>query len=123
MAKRKVKGVSKLQMVREAVATLGKDATAKAIQEAVKSKHGVELPMKVAGSYKSLVLKKKKGRKKMGRPAKIAIAAAEAAVGAGAVAASAASNKGISLADIVAIKELAAKIGPAKFRELAAVLS
>ena len=96
---------------------LGKDAVPQAIQDAVKAKHGVELPMKIVSNYKSLVLKKKGAGKKMGRPPKSAAAPTTASVS------SNGKSGGISLDDIKAVKALAEKIGASKLRELADVLS
>lgn len=113
MAKRK--GPSKLGLVREAIATLGKDAMPKAIQAEVKTKHNRNLDLNLISNYKNIVLKeggtagKKPSKKKLGRPKK---AASPAANGKG----------GISIDEIKAVKALADRIGAAKLKELAAVL-
>ncbi len=129
MAKKKQAGTSKLQMVRDAVGELGGDATAAELQNAVKQRHGTELPIKIVGSYKSLVLKQmrkagstpgpkvepkpgKKKKKKMGRPKKTAVAAASMASHTG----------GISMDEIRAVKALAEKLGAKKLMELAEIL-
>lgn len=112
MAKRK--GTSKLQLVRDAIATLGKDAMPKAIQAEVKSKNKRNLDLNLISNYKNIVLKeggaagKKPGKKKMGRPKK-AVAASNG-------------KGGISIDEIKAVKALADRIGAAKLKELAAVL-
>ena len=108
MAKKR-KGTPKLQLVREAVATLGKDAMPKAIQEEVKAKHRRNLDLNLISNYKSIVLKEGKGKttgkKKMGRPKK------------------AASTKGgITVEEIKAVKELAERLGADKLKQLAEIL-
>ncbi len=124
MAKKKRTGTSKLQMVRDAVGELGKDAMPVDLQNAVKQKHGVELPLKIVSNYKFLVSREgkragskpgpKPGKKKLGRPKKTAVGRAAPAVG---------SNGGISLYDIRAVRSLAEKLGARKLLELAQVLS
>lgn len=116
MAKRK--GTSKLQLVRDAIATLGKDALPKAIQAEVKTKNKRNLDLNLISNYKNIVLKeggaagKKTGKKKLGRPKKVAAPAAASKNGKG----------GISIDEIKAVKALADRIGAAKLKELAAVL-
>ena len=48
-------GPSKMQMVREALDTLGGDAKPKAIAEHVKGKYGADLPAAMISSYKSTI--------------------------------------------------------------------
>src|SRR6186997_2025814 len=69
MAKRKA-GVNKAQMVRDAIAALGKDAKPVAIQAYVKDAGGPEIPTVMISSYKSNM--KKGGGKggRRGRPAR-----------------------------------------------------
>lgn len=112
MAKKKAGAMSKLAMVRQILGELGKDTMPAAIQEHLKSKFGVQMSTAMVSNYKSTILKK--GKRKKGRKAKAAPAEAPVAV---------ANGKGISVADIVAIKELAQKIGPSRFRELAYILA
>src|SRR5262245_48954983 len=70
MAKRKG---NKAQMVRDALAALGKDAKPAAIQEHIKAAGGPEIPTVMISSYKSSMKAKggKGGRRgRVGRPAK-----------------------------------------------------
>lgn len=109
MAVKRAKGTSKMAAVREALSVLGKKAKPVAIQEYLRTK-GVEMTTGMVSNYKSLLTKKKRRKKRK-------VADAAPAVEEGAV-----RSKGITMADIIAVQELAAKMGPAKFRELAKVL-
>ena len=69
MAKRK-SGVNKAQLVRDAIAALGKDAKPAAIQAHIKSAGGPEIPTVMISSYKSNMMKKGGGTGRRGRPAR-----------------------------------------------------
>src|SRR5262245_47993291 len=69
MAKRK-SGVNKAQMVRDAIAALGKDAKPAAIQKHIKDAGGPDIPPTMISSYKSNMKKKGGGRGRRGRPAR-----------------------------------------------------
>src|SRR5262249_44718553 len=105
---KKRKGISKVQLVEKAIAELGKDAMPLDIQRIVKEKHGVELPTSLISNYKAYIAKRKK---RVGRGLGLRRAAASAKAG------------GISMADILAVKALANRIGANQVAELAKVLA
>jgi hypothetical protein len=103
---------SKVEFVKEALSTLGKDAMPLDIQKAVKEKHGIELPTSLISNYKHYIMGKKKGKRGRKPGPKPAVAAAAAN-----------SKTGISLDDIAAVKALADRLGAEKVRQLAQVLA
>jgi hypothetical protein len=107
---RKKVGVNKMDLIREALGTLGKNAMPLDIQKSVKDKHGIELSTSLISNYKSYLQSKGK-RKKAGRkPGPKPAAATKAKVG------------GISMADIHAVKSLVDSMGAGKVADLAKVL-
>jgi hypothetical protein len=111
MARKKVR-VNKMELIREALSTLGKGAMPLDIQKSVKDKHGIELSTSLISNYKSYLQskgKKKKGGRKPGpKPA--------------AAAANGSRGTGISMADIEAVKALVDSMGATKVQQLAKVL-
>jgi hypothetical protein len=119
MARRKV---NKMQLVRDVVSERGKDIMPLEIVKIAKEKHGVTMSPDMASTYKSSVLKQlgmapggktKPGRKPGRKPGPQAAAVTNGSRTSG----------GISLNDIRAVKELAARIGADKVRQLAEVLA
>jgi hypothetical protein len=112
MPRRKKAGVNKMNLIREALGTLGKGAMPLDIQKSVKDKHGIELSTSLISNYKSYLQskgkKKKAGRKAGPKPA--------------AVAANGSRSAGISMADIQAVKSLVDAMGAKKVADLAKVL-
>lgn len=100
--------VNKREAVRQALDELGPKARPPQIQQFVRERFGVEMAPNHISSYKSSILKmaaqKKKGDVAEGAPAE------ESA------------GHGISLADIKTIKEMAARIGVRRLRELVELL-
>jgi hypothetical protein len=107
MPRGKRKGMSKMQAVRNAIASGGKDIKPAAILEYVKTNHNITMSVAMASNYKSHILRKGKRRRKM------QVAKAPAAV----------RNGGITMADIQTIKALADRLGAKKVQQLAAVLA
>src|SRR5262249_44250345 len=108
---RKKSRVNKMDLIREALGTLGKNAMPLDIQKSVKDKHGVELSTSLISNYKSYLHakgKKKAGRKPGSKPT--------------AVAANGSRSTGISMADIQAVKSLVDSMGAEKVVGLAKVL-
>jgi hypothetical protein len=105
---------NKLEAVRRALDELGEDATPKDIQRHVQERYGMAMTPEHVSTYKSSLLRKRKGRR--GRKPK--------GEGAPAPAPSAARGEAaISLRDLRALKELADRLGGAKLRELAELVS
>jgi hypothetical protein len=100
--------MTKMEAVRRALAELGNDAMPLEIRKLIKSKLGIDMDPNMISSYKSSLTKKVTGqsaviRKPGGRTA--------------------AATGGFSLEDIQAVKEVVARVGADKVRELAEVLS
>jgi hypothetical protein len=117
-------GISKMEAVRQAIATLGKDAKPADILPFIKTNYGVEMSPEMAYNYKSTALKqlglKRRGRKPGRKPADVAaVAVPEPANGRR----KAAVSVRISIEDIQAVKALADRIGAEKVQKLAAVLA
>jgi len=106
---------SKMDAVRQALREMGKSAKPLQILDFVKSKHGVVMSAGMVSNYKSLLLAKKKGKKKSAK----AVANASPTP----IHHAPASHSAISLEDIRAVKALADRIGAEKVKELAAVLA
>ena len=106
---RKKSRVNKMDLIREALGTLGKNAMPLDIQKSVKDKHGIELSTSLISNYKSYL--QSKGKKKAGRT-----------VGPKPAAAIKSHAGGISMADIAAVKALVDSMGAAKVEQLAKVL-
>jgi hypothetical protein len=120
------KKVNKMQAVRDVISKHGKDTMPTEIVKFVKDEHGVTMNADMASTYKSSALKQlgmggarkgKPGRKPGRKPGQKPASAAN-----GAKTSPKASGGAISLADIKAVKELAAKLGADKVRQLAEVL-
>jgi hypothetical protein len=103
-----------MDAVRLALDELGQDATPKDIQRHVKERYGVKMTPEHVSTYKSSLLRKRKGRRGR-RPKGEAAPAAASATARGAAA--------ISLRDLRALKELADRIGGTKLREIAELVS
>jgi hypothetical protein len=121
------KKVNKMQAVRDVISKHGKDTMPTEIVKLVKDEHGVTMNADMASTYKSSALKHlglggvrkgKPGRKPGRKPGPKPALAAN-----GAKTSPKASGGAISLADIKAVKELAAKLGADKVRQLAEVLA
>jgi hypothetical protein len=112
MPKAAAKKITKMEAMRQTVAKLGKDASAKDIQDHLKKEHGVEMSIEMVYTYKGNALKqlggRKKGRRKRGKPTKVASAAT--------------GGNGITYGDIEAVKAIVDKLGARKVLELAKVL-
>jgi hypothetical protein len=107
-------GISKMEAVRRAIATLGKDAKPPAILSFLTDNFNVTMSYDMASNYKGTVLKKKKGKKRGPKPA-AAVATAHTANGP--------ITESISIEDIQAVKALAERLGAEKVWQLAKVLA
>jgi hypothetical protein len=110
------KRVSKMDLVRQALATLGNDASGSEIAKHLKEQANVEMSANMASNYKSTILKKqgqsprrKKGKR--GRPA-----------GTEAAPATRSSSEDISLKDIRALRDMSQRLGRSRLRELVELL-
>jgi hypothetical protein len=122
MAKAKKK-FTKMAAVREVIKAHGKDTMPLEIVKFVKDEHGVTMSPDMASTYKSTALKQlglggarakrgpKPGRKRGPKPTANGAKTAARVGG------------GITVSDIRAVKELAARIGADKVRQLAEVLA
>lgn len=106
-------GMSKMEAVRQAIASLGRDVKTAELLSFLKSNYNVVMSPEMAYNYKSNVLKKK-GRKRGRKPGRKPAAAAPA---------NGRRGGGITLEDIQAVKKLADRIGAEKVQQLAAVLA
>jgi hypothetical protein len=108
--------VNKMELVRQALATLGNDASPGDIAKHLKEQANLEMSTGMISNYKSSILKKleqsprRRGRKR-GRPT--------AAEGAPATTASA---EGVSIKDIRALREMSQRLGRSRLRELVELL-
>ena len=105
---------NRLETVRRALDELGQDAMPRDIQQHVQERYGMAMTPEHVSTYKSSLLRKRKGRrgrkpKKEGAPAPAPSAARGEAT--------------ITLRDLRALKELADRLGGAKLRELAELVS
>jgi hypothetical protein len=96
-----------MEATRKALAELGREAKPLEIREYLKSKFGIDTSTSLISTYKTVLLKKGKGKK--------------AAVGSHRSGTRA--NGRFSLEDIKAVKELSDRIGADKVKELAELLS
>jgi hypothetical protein len=99
--------ITKAEMVRRALGTLGFDAKPADLKEHIKKEFGTDMDPQHISNYKSILKAKRRRGPKTGRPKSTSVAA----VG------------GFSLQDIQAVKEVADRIGADKVRQLAGVLS
>jgi hypothetical protein len=105
-----------MDAVRQALNELGPDATPKDIQRHIQDRYGIKMTPEHVSTYKSSLLRKRKGRrgrKPKGEGAPVPAPASGAAR----------SEAAITLRDLRALKELAGWIGGAKLRELAELVS
>jgi hypothetical protein len=98
------KGVSKMDLVRQALQELGDEAKPKDIFEHVKSRHGIEITPTMISSYKSSILSKEAGRSLAGRLGR-------------------AGNISVSLTDLEQVQRLIDRVGAAQLQHLIRVLA
>jgi hypothetical protein len=104
-------GPNKMGLVREAIAALGANPKPKAIHEHVKAASGVDIPPAMISSYKSMILKKGKKKKRgPGRPPK------SASMGGS-------SHGSVSFDDVIAVKGLVNRFGASKLSDLIKLLA
>jgi len=101
-------GISKLEAIRQALATIGREAMPTQLLEFVKSKFGIDMELEMVSNYKSLLGKKEAEQSRIIRKPKSA---------------GGTSSGGISLDDIRAVKEVMDRLGAEKVRQLTEVLS
>jgi len=113
--------VSKIDAMRQTLATLGKDASNQDIEGHLKKTFGLTLSPATFSNYKSVASneggkkKKKKGRKAVQKVAETAAAPAASTSFHG--------RSNYSIEDIRAVQELAGRLGAKKLQELAEVLA
>jgi hypothetical protein len=108
---------SKMDAVRQALNSLGRDAKPPAIDEFCQREFGMSIAHNMISSYKSqLNAKKKKGKGRVGRPPSAGTAGGEE----GQVAEE---RQRVSFKDLDEVKSLAGRLGIAKLRKLVDVLS
>ncbi|OAI50724.1 hypothetical protein AYO44_05500 [Planctomycetaceae bacterium SCGC AG-212-F19] len=107
------KKLNKMDAMRQTVAKLGKDASAKDLQDHLKKDHGVDMSTEMVYTYKANVVRelggKRKGKRRGPKPGK----KAPVSNGAG----------GITMQDIEAVKAIVDRLGAEKVSQLAGVLS
>jgi hypothetical protein len=103
-----------MEAVRRALDELGQDATPKDLQRHIKERYAINMTPEHVSTYKSSLLRKKKGRRGRKPKDEGAPAAASSTARGGAA---------ISLRDLRALKELADRIGGSRLRELAELVS
>jgi hypothetical protein len=106
--------INKMECVRQVLAKHGKGTMPTDIARLVKEEHGADMSVDMASTYKSAVLKKRKGKRGPKPGWKTAVVANG---GGGALLTS-----DISLDDISAVKKVCDRIGADKVRQLAGVL-
>ena len=104
---------NKAEAIRRALAKLGNKAMPAEIQEFIKTNFGVEMTTQVISVYKHKLLKKKG---KPGRKPKEAGAVGEAAP-------KPVAHGGVSFKDMRTVKEIRNRLGPARMRELVALVT
>jgi hypothetical protein len=111
--------VSKMEAMRRAVQSLGKEASPKDLQGHIEKEYKLTMSYDMASTYKSSVLKELgKAKKPGGKPSK-----RPASSSGGQKPVARATVGGISLEDIRAVKDLADRIGAEKVQQLAQVLA
>jgi len=114
--------ISKIDAMRQTLATLGKDAANKDIEGHLKKTFGLTLSPATFSNYKSVASNEGGKKKKKGR--KAGKKAAEGAATAPAAPTSTSGKSGsFSIDDIRAVQELAGRLGAKKLKELAEVLA
>jgi hypothetical protein len=122
MARKKAEGdngqrrVNKMDLVRQALATLGNDTSPADIAKHLKDHAKVEMSVGMASNYKSSILKKlgkspRRRRRKRGRPA-----------GGESAPAPTPSGDAVSLKDIRTLHEISKHLGRSRLRELLELL-
>lgn len=107
-------GTNKMQLVRDALASLGPKAKPKEIQKSIQDASGVLLATSMISSYKSMINKPKKGSsRKPGRPSK------SSAMSAGSSSAKASAN---IADDVILIRKLIGRLGAKQLSDLVDVL-
>jgi hypothetical protein len=106
--------VNKMDLVRKALKRLGSDAKPKRIQGYLLKRYRVEISADVISNYKGSILKKAAAQSSVTRQPDV--------VGSTPANPERASNGGISVDDVRAVKSLADKIGAGKVQELVDVL-
>ena len=104
---------NKAEAIRRALAKLGNKAMPTEIQGFIKTHFGVEMTTKVISVYKSKLIKKKG---KPGRKPKEVGAVSEPAP-------QRAMHGGVSFKDLRIVKEIRTRLGPARMRELVALVT
>jgi hypothetical protein len=108
---------SKMDAVRQALNSLGRDAKPPALDSYIREHFGMSIPHNMISSYKSQLRSKKKGGKgaRRGRP--------PASESAKAVEAVAEERQRVSFKDLQEVKTLAGRLGIAKLQKLVEVLA
>lgn len=109
--------ISKMDAMRQTLKTLGKDTMPKVIGEYLKTTYAIEMSPNVISTYKGLVLKGGKKKKKSGK--KAAMVSAPASMSSTFTH----GRSSFSIDDIRAVQELAGRLGAQKLKELAEVLA
>ena len=104
---------NKAEAIRRALAKLGNKALPAEIQDFIKTHFGVEMTTKVISVYKSKLLKKKG---KPGRKPKVVGATDEPAP-------ERAMHEAVTFKDMRLVKEISDRLGPARMRELVALVA
>ena len=109
----KVKLINKAEAIRRALAKLGNNSMPTDTQGFIKTNFGVEMTTKVISVYKSKLLKKKG---KPGRKPKVVGATDEPTP-------KPAMHEAVSFKDMRLVKEISNRLGPARMRELVALVA
>ena len=104
---------NKAEAIRRALAKLGNKAMPAEIQEFIKTNFGVEMTTQVISVYKSKLVKKKG---KPGRKPKVVGATDEPAP-------ERAMHEAVTFKDMRLVKEISDRLGPARMREIVALLA
>jgi hypothetical protein len=111
--------ITKTEAIRQALEKLGPDAKPSSVIDFVRKKFNIEPSSQLVSNFKSTLAKKAEAKRGPGRPPK-----SQAGTPAAAPRPSKASSSGdISLDDLRSVKELVAKMGADKVRQLAQVLA
>ena len=104
---------NKAEAIRRALAKLGNKAMPTEIQGFIKTNFGVEMTTQVISVYKSKLVKKK------GKPGR----KPKEAGGVGEAAPKPAAHEAVSFKDMRTVKEISNRLGPARMRELVALVA
>jgi len=116
-------GPKKVEMVRQALAELGKGAKPLQIRAFVKDRFGAELNTNLISDYKKTLAGKRTRKKKGAAPRAGGQPEPPAAAPPAQARAPAAARPGISLDDVRLVKELVARLGPGQLRGLIDLLA